>query len=99
MNFALDGDKHPTMQDVKPFRFVSHPSREHLKKMEENQSISCTIMKYMKVPVSGYGVVITICTPGSLNRKELYEVSISDYPSCSCPDFKFMKIRANRKRK
>ena len=99
MNSALDGDKRPTMRDGKPFRFVSQPSREHLKKMEENRSISCTIMNYVKVPVPEYGVVITICTPGSLDRKELYEISISDYPSYSCSDFKFMKVRANRKRK
>ena len=99
VNSTLDGDKRPSMRDGKPFRFVSQPSREHLKKMEENRSISCTIMKYVKVPVPRYGVVITICTLGSLNRKELYEISISDYPSCSCPDFKFMKVRANRKQK
>ena len=36
MNSALDGDKHPTMRDGKPFRYVSQPSREHLKKMEKN---------------------------------------------------------------
>ena len=66
--------------------------------MEENRSISCAIMKYVKVPVPVYGVVITIYTLGSLDRKELYEVSISNYPSYSCPDFKFMKVRANRKR-
>ena len=99
MNSALDGDKRPTMRDGKPFRFVSQPSREHLKKIEENRSISCTIMKYVKVLVPGYRVVITICTLGFLDQKELYEISISDYPSCSCPDFKFMKVRANRKRK
>ena len=54
MNSALDGDKRPTMRDGKPFRFVSQPSKEHLKKMKENRSISCTIMKYVKVPVPGY---------------------------------------------
>ena len=68
VNSTLNGDKRPTMRDGKPFRFVSQPSREHLKKMEENRSISCTIMKYMKAPVPGYGVVITICTLGSLDR-------------------------------
>ena len=67
MNSPLDGDKCPTMQDGKPFRFVSQKSREHLKKMEENRSISCTIMKYIKVLFPQYGVVITICTPGSLD--------------------------------
>ena len=96
---GLDGDKRPTRRDGKPFQFVSQPSTKHLKKMEETWSISCSIMKYVKVPEPEYGVVITICAPGSLDRKELYEVSISDYPSCSCPDFKFIKVRANRKRK
>ena len=95
----LDGHKRPTRWDGKPFWFVPQPSTKHLKKMEETQSISCSILKYVKVPVLGYGVVITIYTSGSLDRKELYEVSISDYSSCSCSDFKFMKVRANRKRK
>ena len=95
----LEGNKHPTRQDGKPFRFVPQPSTEHLKKMEETRSISCSILKYVKVPTPRYGVVITICTLGSLDQKELYEVSISDYPSYSYPDFKFMKVRANRKRK
>ena len=96
---GLDGDKRPLRQDGKPFWFVSQPSTKHLKKMEETRSISCSILKCVKVPAPRYGVIITICTPGSLDRKELYEVSILDYPSCSCPDFKFMKVRANRKRK
>ena len=97
--FASDGDKYLSMLDGKPFRFVSKPSNEHLKKMEDNPSISCTILKFVKVSVLGYGVVITICIAGSLDRKELYEVSISDYPFCSCPNFKFMKVRPNRKQK
>ena len=56
-------------------------------------------MKYVKVPISGYGIVLTICTPGSVDRKELYEVSISNYHACSYSNFKFMKARANWKRK
>ena len=78
------------------FGLFSQLSNEHLK-MEDNQSISCTILKYVKVPVPGYGVVITICTPSSLDRKELYEISILDYPSCFCPKLKFMNVGANRK--
>ena len=83
------------MQDGRPIRFVSRPSSNHLKKMETHRSMSCTIMKYVKVPSLGYGVVLTICTPRFVERKELYEVPISNYPSCFCPDFKFMKARAN----
>ena len=96
---SLDGDKRPTIRDGRPIRFVSRSSPDHLKKMESSRSISCSIMKFVKVPSPSYGIVLTLCTPGSVERKELYEVSISNYPSCSCPDFKFMKARANRKRK
>ena len=67
--------------------------------MEDNRSIDCKILKYVKVPTPEYGVVLTICTPNSLDRKSLYDVCISDYPSCSCSDFKFMKSRANQRRK
>ena len=42
---------------------------------------------------------MTICSLGPMDRKESYEVSILNYPSCSCPDFKFMKARTNWKRK
>ena len=93
----LDGDKRPSTGNGKPFRFVARPSSEHLKKMEDNRGIDCKILKYVKVPTSRYGVVLTICTPNSLDRKSVYEVSISDYPSCSCPNFKFMKSKANRR--
>ena len=96
---SLDGDKRPTIWDGRPIRFVSRSSPDHLKKMESSRSISCSIMKFVKVPSPGYGIVLTLCTPGSMERKELYEVSISNYLSCSCPDFNFMKARANRKQK
>ena len=96
---TLGGDKRPTLRDGRPIRFVSRPLPDHLVKMEDSRCISCSIMKYMKVPSPGYGIVLTLCTLGFVERKELYEVLISNYPSCSCPYFKFMKARANRKRK
>ena len=65
--------------------------------MEDNRSIDCKILKYVKVPTPRYGVVLTIYMPNSLDCKSLYNVCISNYPSCSCPDFKFMKSRANRR--
>ena len=97
--FSLDGDKRPTLQEDKTIRLVSKPLVEHLKKIKDNRNINCTAMKYVKVPSPGYGVVMTICTLGSLDWNELYKISILDYPFCSCLDFKFMKARANRKHK
>ena len=47
----VDGDKRPTMQDGKAFRFVAQPSSEHLKKMIDNRSIDCKILKYVRVRV------------------------------------------------
>ena len=95
----LSGDKHPTLWDGRPIRFVSRPLPEHLVKMEGSRCIPCSIMKYVKVPTPSYGIVLTLSTLGFVERKELYEVLISNYPSCSCADFKFMKAQANRKRK
>ena len=94
-----DGDKRPSTRDGKPFRFVAQASSKHLKKMEDNRGIDCKILKYVKVPTPRYEVVLTICTLNSLDLKSLYKDCISDYPSCSCPDFNFMKSKANRRRK
>ena len=94
-----DGDKRRSTRDGKPFRVVAQPLSEHLKKMEDNRSIDCKILKYVKVPTTRCGLVLTICMPNSLNHKSLYEVCISDYPLCSYLDFKFIKSKANRRHK
>ena len=46
--------------------------------------------KVMMVPESGYGVVFIVITPGSISKKELYEVTISDFLSCTCRGFQYM---------
>ena len=83
------------------FRFVPHPSIDHLKKMDEYKKLDCTILKYVKVPSPGYGAMLTVITPESLDMKELYEVLISNFPACTCKHFKFMSTRAlgNKKHK
>ena len=63
----LDGDKRPTTRDGKAFRFVAQPSSEHLKKMIDNRSIDCKILKYVRVSSPRYGVILTICTPNSID--------------------------------
>ena len=52
---TVDGNKRPTLRDSKPIQFVSQPSVEHLKKMEDHKNISCSLMKYVKVLGPGYG--------------------------------------------
>ena len=68
---------------------------KHLKKMEDNITIDYKILKFVKVPIPRYGVVLIVCPPNSIDQKTPYEVSILDYPSYSCLDFKFMKSREN----
>ena len=58
--------------------------------MESSSSIECTILKSMKVPKPGYGIVFTVITLGSISKKVLYEVSISDFPACTCRGFWYM---------
>ena len=78
---------------------VAQLSSEHVKKMEDNRNIDCKILKYVKVLSREYWVVLTICTFNSFDQKLFHKVSTLDCPSCFCPDFKFMKSKANRKRK
>ena len=76
------------------FQFVPHPSVDHLKKMDEHMKLDCIILKYVKVPSPEYGAMLTIITLGSLDKKELYEVSISNFLACTCKHFKFMSTQA-----
>ena len=58
--------------------------------MESSFSVDCTILKSMKVPQPSYRVVFTIITPGSISKKVLYEVTISDFPAYICRGFRYM---------
>jgi hypothetical protein len=88
------GDIRPTVREGKSFRFVPQPSPEHFARMDRAKNIECTIVKYLKVPSPGYGIVYTVHTPGSISKQQLYEVTIGDYPACSCIDFISMKASA-----
>ena len=61
--------------------------------MENNRGIDYKILKYVKVSSLRYEVILTICTPNSLDQKSFYEVSILNYPLHFCLDFKFMKSK------
>ena len=66
------------------------PSSDHISKMESSKSIDCTILKSLKVPKPGHGVVFIVITLGSISKKELYEVTILDIPAYTCRGFWFM---------
>ena len=85
-----DNDKRPKHRSGKLFRFVAILSTDHILKMELSSSIECTILKSMKVPKPGYGIVFTVITPNSISKKVLYEESLSDFRACTCRGFWYM---------
>ena len=85
-----DDDRRPKHQSGKLFRFVAVPSTDHYLKMESSKAIECTVLKSMMVLELGLGVVFTVITPGSISKKELYEVTISNFPSCTYRGFRYM---------
>ena len=66
------------------------PFVDHILKMESSRSIEYIVLKSMMVPEPGYGVVFTVIVPSSISRKELYEVTISDFLSCTRKGFRYM---------
>jgi hypothetical protein len=46
------------------------------------------------VPSPGYGIVYTIHTHSSIAKQQLYEVTVGDFPACTCIDFISMKASA-----
>ena len=82
-----EGNRRPRFQNGKPFCFVALPSVDHNFKMESSKSIDCTILKLLRVHVLGYGVIFTVVTPRSILKKEPYEITISNFPTCSCRGF------------
>jgi hypothetical protein len=88
------GDVRPTSCDGRSFRYVPEPSPEHYAKMEKAKSIECTVLRYVKVPAPRYGIVYSVHTPRSVAKQQLYEVTIGDFPACTCIDFISMKATA-----
>ena len=88
------GDYRPTMRDGKKSKNVSEPSPEHVAKFVNSITTDCSVVKYVKVPYPGYGVVYTIHTAGSIAKQQLYEVTIGELPAGTDLDFRTMKTKA-----
>ena len=82
------------MQEGKKFKNVAGSSFEHIAKFKKPKTIECSFVKAMKVHHPRYAYVFTIHTPGSIAKNQRYEVTIGDFPACSCFDFVTMKTSA-----
>ena len=85
-----EGNKRPKHRSGKLFQFFAVPSTVHILKMELSSSIDCTILKSMKVSEPCYGIAFTVIILGSISKKVLYEVTISDFPAYTCRGFQYM---------
>ena len=96
-----EGVKRLRFRNGKPFCFVALPSADHNLKMESLKSIDCTVLKLLRVLAPGYGIIFTVVTPRSILKKELYEVTISNFPACTCKGFRYIYASAlgNSKKK
>ena len=83
------GDYCPTFCEGKRYRFVPEQTLQHY--MEESRDIRCTILNYNMIPAPGYGIVFTIETHGSIENQEVYEITLSNIPTCTCLGFISMK--------
>ena len=85
-----DGDKRLKHRSGKLFRFVPLPSSDHVLKIESSKVIDCIVLKSMLIPEPSYGVVFTLHTLGSILKKELYKVTVSNFLACTCRGFRYM---------
>ena len=43
------------------------------------------------VPEPGYGIIFTVETPCSIENQEVYQITLSNFPTCTCLGFVSMK--------
>ena len=55
---------------------------------------NCQVTNVIAIPYPGYGVVITL----NSGKGNVYRITITDIPSCTCPSFVKMMSGALRKR-
>ena len=67
--------------------------------MESSKSIDCTVLKLLRMHVPGYEIIFIVVTLGSILKKELYEVTISNFLACTCRGFWYMCSSASRNSK
>ena len=85
-------DTHPALRNNKNVRRSSTaPTAEHRNKWESASLMDgIYISDVVTVPHPGYGAIIDILS----HSNQKYNVTISSFPTCNCPDFKAMETVA-----
>lgn len=63
------------------------PTAEHYGKIESARMLHARVAGTMEVPDPGYGRVFTMISSASALQDRTYDITVFNFPNCTCPDF------------
>jgi hypothetical protein len=95
---SANPDIYPTTCNSKSIRRNTTPQQlEHRNKWESARNIKGTILGVTVLPFPSLGAIITL-ESGVEPDKKVYQITISHFPECTCPDFLNMVVASIGKR-
>ena len=89
-----NSDVHPTLRNNKAIRRIANaPTTEQRNKWESASNITRQILGVTLLPLPGLGAIVELET-GSTCNKNAYQVTMGQFPTCTCPDFMNMAVSA-----
>jgi hypothetical protein len=92
-----DPDHYSTKRLGKLIRRTKKPSLKQTNNCASALTVKGEIHEVTMIPQPGYGCIITL-NSGLHPRIQQYQITISDFPECSCHNFKEMLTKAKRQR-
>jgi hypothetical protein len=87
-----NSDIYPTTRNSKSIRRNANtPTAEHHNKWESAHSIKGTVLGVTILPFFSLGAIISL-ESGVEPDKKVYQITISHFPECTCPDFFNMAV-------
>ena len=94
-----NADVHPTKRFGRTIkRNENAPTIDHRNKWESARNVRAIVKNVTSIPYPGYGRIITLDS-GIYPNQKTYQITLCDFPSCSCDDFITMSSGALGKRK
>jgi hypothetical protein len=91
-------DIHSTTRNNKSIRRnVNAPMVKHRNKWESARNIKGTVLGVTVLPFPGLGAIISLESEVEHDKK-VYQITISHFPECTCPDFLNMAVASIGKR-
>ena len=94
-----DAEGHPTKRFGRTIKRVYNaPTVDHRNKWESARNVRAVVKSVTPIPYPGYGRIITLDS-GIYPTQKTYQISLCDFPACTCDDFVTMSTGALGKRK